>query len=56
MRINNNSVIEKINNAIIDYNKDSKDEQLNLIKNGEIKDKDLKKIKYLHIDIGDISK
>ena len=56
MIINNKSVIERINNAIISYNKESKDEKINLITNGEIKDEDLKKIKLLYIDIGDISK
>lgn len=56
MIINNKSVIEKINNAIISYNKDSKDEQINLIIDGEVKEEDLKKIKLLYIDIGDISK
>jgi len=56
MIINNKSVIEKINNAIISYNKESKDEQINLITNGEVKEEDLKKIKLLYIDIGDISK
>lgn len=56
MILDNKSVIEKINQAIISHNEDSKDEQINLITNGEIKDEDLKKIKLLHIDIGDISK
>ena len=56
MIINNKSVIERINNAIISYNKESKDEKINLITNGEVKDEDLKKIKLLYIDIGDISK
>lgn len=56
MILNNKSVIERINQAIIFHNEDSKDEQINLVTNGEIKDEDLKKIKLLHIDIGDISK
>ena len=56
MIIKNKSVIERINNAIISYNKESKDEQINLITNGEVKEEDLKKIKLLYIDIGDISK
>lgn len=34
----NKSVIERINNAIISYNKESKDEKINLITNGEVKD------------------
>lgn len=52
----NKSVIERINNAIISYNKESKDEKINLITNGEVKDEDLKEIKLLYIDIDDISK
>ena len=56
MIINNKSVIERINNAIISYNKESKYEQINLITNREVREDDLKKIKLLYIDIGDISK
>lgn len=52
----NKSVIERINSAIISYNKESKDEKINLITNGEVKDEDLKEIKLLYIDIDDISK
>ena len=40
MIIKNKSVIERINNAIISYNKESKDEQINLITNGEVKEED----------------
>lgn len=56
MKINNSLLVEKINQAIISYNKDSKDEEISLIKNEEIPNEDLIKIENLYIDISDIPK
>ena len=54
MKIKNSLLIEKMNQAIITYNKKAPKEQINSITNGEILDEDLKKIKTLSIDIGNI--
>lgn len=54
MKIKNSLLIEKVNQAIISYNKKAPKEQINSITNGEILDEDLKKIKTLSIDIGNI--
>lgn len=54
MKIKNSLLIEKINQGITSYNKESKKEHINLITNGEILDEDLKKIKSLDISIEDI--
>lgn len=55
MKINNHLLIEKINQAIISYNDNENDEQIDLITNGEISDADLLKIDHLNIDISDVS-
>ena len=51
MKIKNSILIEKINQGITSYNKESKKEHINLITNGEILDEDLKKVKSLDISI-----
>lgn len=55
MNIKNSLLIDKINQAIISHNESAKDEQIELITNGEISIEDLKKLSFLHIDISDIS-
>ncbi len=54
MKLSNNLLIEKLNQAINSYNEDTKEEEIALIKNGNISNEDLEKISSLYIDISDI--
>lgn len=54
MKLSNKLLIKKINQAINSYNEDTKEEQIELIKNGNISYKDLEKISTLYIDVSDI--
>ncbi len=54
MKLSNKLLIEKLNQAINLYNEDAKEGHIELIKKGNISNKDLKKISSLCIDISDI--
>lgn len=55
MKIINSLLVDKINQSIISHNESTRDEQIELITNGEISNEDLKMLSALHINISDIT-